>query len=98
METSSEVRLGLTKPFIRLAYYYLTKGFGTYPHSTGNELYDVVDVTPLYDWRSNPENEEESGAGIRVTFYYQGHKVRWVEFAIRYGGGGGKPTIFLQPN
>lgn len=96
METSSEVRLGLTKPFIRLAYYYLTRGFGSHPIQ--HSVYDRVEVLPLYDWQSNPENEEEFGAGIRVVFYHQGQKVRWVEFAIRYGGGGGKPAIFLQPS
>jgi hypothetical protein len=95
METSSEVRLGLTKPFIRLAYYYFTRGFGSYP--IDHAVYDSVEVASLYDWRSNPENEEEFGAGVRVTFCRQGQKVRWVEFSVRYGGGGGKPAIFLQP-
>lgn len=96
METSSEVRLGLTKPFIRLAYYYLTRGFGSY--QIQHAIYDTVEVQSLYELKSNPEDESELGAGIRVTFCQQGQKVRWVEFAIRYSGGGGKPTIFLQPD
>jgi len=95
METSLEVRLGLTKTLIRLAYYYLTKGFGKHP--IDHSLYDLVEVTPLYEWRPNPEDEVESGGGIRVTFHRQGQKIRWVEFSVRYSGGGGEPSIFLHP-
>jgi hypothetical protein len=97
METISEVRLGLTKPLIRLAYYYLTRGFGQ--HVIDHAIYDTVEIKPLCEWQSNPEQqgEEEFGGGIRVTFYRQGQKVRFVEFAVRYGGGGGEPSIFLQP-
>lgn len=90
------MRLGLTRPLIRLAYYFLTKGFGT--HSlVDHPIYDQAEVKPLYDLQANPDNESELGAGIRVTFYHQGQKVRWVEFSLRYSGGGGTPAIFLQP-
>lgn len=95
METTTEIRLGLTRPLIRLAYHFLAKGSGTYP--IDHAIYDTVIVAPLYDWMPNPEESDESGAGIRVTFLRQGHKIRWVEFSVRYSGGGGEPSIFVQP-
>ena len=89
----TEVRLGLTNTLKRLAFYYLTRGFGK--HTIDHPVYDTVEVSPLYDWMPNPENDNEYGAGIRVSFYRQGHRTRFVEFGIRFIGGGGDPTVFL---
>ncbi len=92
---SSEVRLGLTNILKRLADSYLTKGFGRHPIE--HHVYDAVEVAPLYDWMPNPEQPNECGAGIKVTFFRQGQRVRWVEFAVRFTGGGGDQAIFILP-
>jgi hypothetical protein len=90
--TTVESRLGLTNILKRLAYAYLTKGFGR--HQITHDVYDEVDVSELYPWVPNPTCAEEHGAGIKVTFLRNGKKVRWVEFSVRDVGGGGDPTIF----
>jgi len=87
-----EVILGLTNILKRLAYSYLTKGFGCHP--IDHDVYDEVDVAEMYPWIPNPVQKDEHGAGIRVTFLRKGKKVRWVEFSVRDVGGGGDPTIF----
>ena len=89
----SETQLGLTNIFKRLAYSYLTRGLGRHPIQ--HDVYDEVEVAPLYDWRPNPHNQDEYGAGIKVTFFRQKQRIRWVEFAVRFTGGGGDPAIFL---
>lgn len=88
----TEIRLGLTNPLKRLAYYFLTKGFGSYP--LDHAVYDRVDVEELYQWMPNPEDGHQHGGGIRVTFYRQEKRIRWVEFAVRDVGGGGDPAVF----
>lgn len=92
--TKTETRLGLTNILKRLAYNYLIKGFGK--HDIDHDVYDKVEVSPLYPWMSNPVRGEgtEHGAGIKVTFYRQGQRVRWVDFSVRDVGGGGDPSIF----
>ena len=90
--TQSETRLGLTPTFKRLAYFYLTKGVGAY--SLEHPVYDRVEVSTLYDWKQNPADVDEHGAGIVVSFYRGLSRVRWVEFGIRCVGGGGDPAIF----
>lgn len=87
-----EIKLGLTNILKRLAYSYLSKGFGRHPIE--HDVYDEVDVSELYPWIPNPAQAGEHGAGIRVTFLRKGQKVRWVEFSVRDVGGGGDPTIF----
>jgi len=89
----TEVRLGITPILKRLAYSYLTKGFGKY--LIKHPQYDEVEVKELYPWRPNPSDPEEHGAGIAVIFLKGGEKKRWVEFGVRYIGGGGHPAIHL---
>jgi hypothetical protein len=91
--THIETKLGLTNPLKRLAYYFLKKGLGSFPLAH-HAIYDRVDVEELYEWMPNPEDDRQHGGGIRVTFYRQGKRVRWVEFAIRDVGGGGDPAVF----
>jgi hypothetical protein len=90
--TKTETRLGLTNILKRLAYSYLTRGFGRHP--IDHDIYDEVEVSSLYPWMPNPAGGGEYGAGVKVTFYRGGQRVRWVEFSIRDVGGGGDPTIF----
>ena len=87
-----ETRLGLTNILKRLAYSFLCKGFGRHP--IDHPLYDLVEVAELYPWQANPECTDESGAGIRVTFFRDGERIRWVEFGVRFAGGGGDEAIF----
>ncbi len=92
--TKTETKLGLTNIMKRLAYSYLTRGIGK--HDIDHEVYDKVEVEQLYPWMPNPTrgDEEEYGAAIKVSFFRQGHRVRWVEFSVRDVGGGGDPSIF----
>jgi len=90
--TNIETRLGLTPILKRLAYSYLIRGYGRYPITHG--LYDTVVVAELYDWQVNPADTSAHGAGARVTFYKDNVRIRWVEFGIRFIGGGGDPVIF----
>lgn len=91
--TNIETRLGLTPIFKRLAYSYLVRGFGEYS-ITEDPLYDGVKVEPMYPWQVNPEDTNDSGAGIRVVFYRTAIRVRWVEFSVRFIGGGGDAMMF----
>ena len=88
-----EVTLGLTNILKRLAYSYLTRGFGRHPIE--HDVYDEVEVSELYPWIPNPSDSEEFGAGIRVTFLRDNKKVRWVEFGVRDTGGGGDAAVFI---
>lgn len=90
--TNIETRLGLTNIFKRLAYSFIAKGFGY--HSIEHDVYDAVEVSELYPWQTNPERTDDYGAGIRVTFYRKGKRIRWAEFGIRFAGGGGDEAIF----
>jgi len=92
MPKNVETRLGLTPMFKRLAYHFLLKGIGRHP--IRHSLYDEVEVAELYPWQTNPERTDEYGAGIIVTFFNQGSRIRWTEFSVRYSGGGGNPAIF----
>jgi len=87
-------RLGLTNILKRLAYSYLLKGLGRHPIE--HEVYDEVEVSELYPWKPDPTSSDsgEYGAGVRVSFYRQKKRVRWVEFSIRNTGGGGDEAFF----
>jgi len=87
-----ETTIGLTPILKRLAYSYLCKGFGR--HAIKHAVYDEVEVETLYPWQANPEDPNDHGAGIKVTFYREKKRVRWVEFAVRFAGGGGNPAVF----
>jgi len=91
--STTETRLGLTPILKRLAYFFLTKGFGR--HETDHPDYDVIEVEQLYPWEPNPQNEkgDEYGAGIRVNFYRKGQRIRFFEFSVRFSGGGGEEMI-----
>jgi hypothetical protein len=91
--TQIETTLGLTNVFKRLAFSFLCKGLGK--HSITHDVYDMVEVSELYPWMPNPEQNDEYGAGVRVAFYRKGERLRWVEFGIRHVGGGGDPAVFL---
>lgn len=91
--TTTDTRLGLTPILKRLAYSFLCKGFGRHP--IDHAPYDCVEVSELYPWKPNPEDTNEYGAGIRVTFFREGQRARLVEFAVRYSGGGGNEEIFV---
>lgn len=91
--TTTETRLGLTPILKRLAFYYLTLGFGQ--HKIDHPEYDIVEVKELYPWEPNPENEKggEYGAGIQVNFHRKNQRIRFVEFSIRFNGGGGEQAV-----
>lgn len=91
--TQIETRLGLSNILKRLAYYYVLKGIGTHP--IDNPQYDKVEVKELYGWQPNPEAEEEYGAGLVVNFLKNNKRIRYVEFGVRYVGGGGDEAIKL---
>jgi len=88
-----ETRVGLTNVLKRYAYHcFLTHGLGQHALPL-NEIYDEVEICELYPWMANPENTNEYGGGISVSFYKNSEKVRFVEFAVRFTGGGGKDVI-----
>ena len=89
----SDVRRGLTNVVKRLAYFYLCKGIGKHPIE--HDVYDKVVVSEFDEWKENPADPSEHGAGLRVEFCRQGKRVRWVEFRIRTAGGGGDQAVFL---
>ena len=89
----SDVRLGLSNIVKRLAYHYLGKGIGT--HKIEHTVYDEVVVSEFDEWKENPLDLSEHGAGIRVEFRRQGKRVRWVEFRVHTAGGGGDLAVFL---
>jgi hypothetical protein len=91
--SQSDVRLGLTNVVKRLAYFYLCKGLGK--HTIAHDVYDEVMVSEFDEWKENPADPSEHGAGVRVEFRRQGKRVRWVEFRIRTAGGGGDQAVFL---
>lgn len=90
--TNIETKLGLTNIFKRFAYSFIAKGFGRHPIE--HDVYDEVEVSELYPWQTNPERTDEYGAGVQVTFYREGKRIRWAEFGIRFVGGGGDQAIF----
>ena len=90
--SQSETILGLTPITKRLAYYFLTRGFGIY-EITDHPLYDKAEVKEFYPWRPNPENSDEYGGAIVVSFYKNERRIRYVEFGIRFIGGGGDDAI-----
>ncbi len=93
--TKTETILGLTPITKRLAYHFLCRGVGKY-RMVDHPYYDEAVVEELYPWRPNPENKEDYGAGIKVTFYRKKEKVRHVEFGVRFIGGGGEEMIRLM--
>jgi hypothetical protein len=90
--TRTETKLGLTPITKRLAYYFVCCGVGTY-EMVDHPHYDEAKVEELYPWNPNPQNKDEYGAGLRVTFFKDGERIRYVEFNIRCVGGGGKEAI-----
>lgn len=83
--------MGITPIFLRRAAYYLSLGEGEYfpehPH------YDKIVVDKIYDFTQNPVNEDDWGLGLRVSFYKEGHRVRWVEFGCHIVGAGGDDVL-----
>lgn len=92
MDTKIERRLGLNNVLKRLAFYYVTKGFGSHPILDNYaHLYDEVVVRELYDFQIT---DKLAGAGgITVEFKMLGRRVRWIEFSITAMGGGGDEVI-----
>jgi hypothetical protein len=91
-----ETRLGLTPILKRLAFYYFTLGYGT--HKIDHPEYDEVEVVELYPWQQNPQNEKgdtDYGAGTQINFYRGGKIIRFIEFSIRFTGGGGEQAVRL---
>lgn len=89
--TLTETRLGLTPITKRLAYYFVCRGVGKYP-MVNHPQYDQAEVSELYPWGA-PEGCEDPAGGLRVTFFKDGAKVRYVEFNVRCVGGGGQEMI-----
>lgn len=90
--TRSETKLGLTPITKRLAYYFVCRGVGSY-EMVDHPYYDRARVEELYPWNPNPQDENEYGAGLRVSFFREGRRIRYVEFNIRCVGGGGQEAI-----
>ena len=92
--TTTETRLGLTPILKRLAFYYITLGFGQ--HKIDHPEYDIVKVKELYPWAPNPQKEgDDYGAGVLVEFYRNAQRIRFIEFSIRFSGGGGEQAVKL---
>ncbi len=91
--STTETRVGLTPILKRLAFYYLSLGYGS--HDIDHPEYDKVAVKELYPWEPNPQNKkgDEYGAGTQVNFYRKGQRIRFIEFSIRFSGGGGEDMI-----
>lgn len=91
--TKTETRVGLTNIIKRFAYYCVLR------HGLGRHKikdlppYDEVEIKELYPWMPNPEDPKEYGGGVSVALYKNGEKVRFVEFAVRFAGGGGYDVI-----
>ena len=90
--SKSETILGLTPIMKRLAYHFLCRGFGRYKIKD-HPFYDEAEVKELYPWMPNPENQDEYGGAIIVSFFKKGRRIRFVEFGTRFIGGGGDETI-----
>lgn len=95
MTSLEEIRIGATPILKRLAYTYLTKGFGR--HTATECGYDEVVVRELYPWKAYAENSPHA-AGIRVEFHRGGKRVRWIEFGVRDIGAGGIPAVYTVPD
>lgn len=91
--TNIETRIGLTNIVKRLAYFYMLKGIGEYPME--NAWFDLARVEEFCPWQPSIVDPEEYGAGIRVSFFCKGYRVRFVEFRVRCAGGGGDEVIKL---
>lgn len=91
-----EHRLGITPVLKRLAWFYAKKGVGS--HAIEHPVYDEVVVRELYDWHA-PEGRPDlpPQGGLVVEFVRVGQRVRWVEFATRYAGGGGDDILRELP-
>jgi len=95
--SQTEVRLGLTPITKRLAYHFLCRGVGKYT-LTDHPQYDSAEVTELYPWAPNPTNPgslDDYAGGLKVVFYKNGERVRFVEFNTRCVGGGGREAVRL---
>lgn len=85
--------IGITPVLLRHAFHCLQKGIGSHPVDPPfDAFYDEVVVSELYPW-SSPTGDLPSQGGFSVEFRRQGERVRWVEFACRYVGGGGPPIL-----
>lgn len=93
--SKTETRIGLTNILKRFAYHcFLTFSPGRHALKD-NPYYDEVEIEEIYPWSPNPENDSEYGAGVSVSFYKNNKKIRFVEFSIRFTGGGGQDIIHL---
>ncbi len=93
MSRIDDHRIGITPILLRRAGYYLGLGFGTYypdhPH------FDKVVVDKLYPITQNPANPNEWSLGSSVSFFFEGRRIRWVEFGCRLTGAGGDEILKL---
>lgn len=92
--SKTEMRIGLSPAFLRIAYYYLRLGEGEYTPDGGHHPhYDKVIVRELYEFGENPAMPGEYAGGMTVVFYKDGHRLRFVEFRCQVVGGGGYPIM-----
>lgn len=92
MSHRSDVILGLTPAFKRIAHYYLCLGMGDY-HPAQHPHYDHVIVRPLYNFMENPAVAGEYAGGTVVEFFRKQQRIKWVEFRCQVVGGGGEAVI-----
>ncbi len=92
--SKTEHFIGLSPVLKRSAYYYLQKGIGSHPvEEPLDQLYDEVRVCILYEWHTPDDKKLPPQGGFVVEFWSEGVRVRWVEFACRFIGGGGPPIM-----
>ena len=92
--TKLETRVGLTPALKRIAYYYLRLGEGVYtPDGGRHPHYDRVVVRPLYEFTESAQTPGEYAGGSIVEFYWEGSRIRWVEFRNQVIGGGGHEIV-----
>jgi hypothetical protein len=89
MKATAERRLGLTPIVKRIAFYYLSLGYGTY-HPENHPHFDTVIVRELYEFMENPSVPGEHAGGTIVEFFSSGQRVKYVEFRCQVVGGGGE--------
>jgi len=89
--THAETRLGLTPITKRLAYHFMCRGVGPY-ELVDHPQYDRAVVSEFDAWNA-PEGSEDCSGGLRVTFFKDGERIRYVEFRVAFAGGGGREEI-----
>lgn len=90
-------RTGLTPLVLRLAAKYVALGIGTYDCTSLG--YEEVKVTVLRKWGNYALRGEEPIylQEMQVSFYRGGKRERWVDFSMRFSGGGGPPMVSMIP-